>query len=73
MAVCQDPSAKTAVEANPNASWIAVARRSRDTALARAKASRQSAHHRPPPKSAFPPCQWCPPQSTRGRAHSKTQ
>ena len=36
--------------ANQNASWTAVARRSRDTAIAPAKASRQSANNRPPPQ-----------------------
>ena len=46
------PSAKTsvrAVVANPNASWTAEARRSRDTSFAPAQASRKPAHHPPPP------------------------
>ncbi len=71
VAACQDRRGM----ANPNASWIAVARRSRDTAIAPAKVSRQPAHHHPPPElrvSPFPLLPFrCPPPSIPSKRPSK--
>jgi len=72
VAVCQDRLGM----ANRTASWSAVARRSRDTAIALTKASSQPAHHRPPPQlriSLFvAPRHHSAPQIARGQTHSKT-